>query len=95
MITSVLPLKVDGTNHACVCLIGWQGQDCSQCRPYWQCPNQDPSLTNSTGSDRVPACLQPNQCFCDVPTANADTTGSCNFVELNNQNSTSGSFQRK
>ena len=67
----------------CFCLIGWQGDDCAQCRPYWQCPNQDPSPTNASGTPRVPACILPNQCFCDEATENSDTTGYCNLPDLN------------
>ena len=67
----------------CVCLIGWQGADCSECRPYWQCPNQDPSAIDSVGNPRTPACILPNQCFCDEATASSDTSGYCNLSELN------------
>ena len=83
--------QVDGINsinHVCVCLIGWQGLNCAQCRPYWQCPNQDPSPIDSDGKPRVPACMAPNQCFCDSETTEKDETNYCNLAELNNRNNT-------
>ena len=76
-------MQIDGANHACVCLIGWQGLDCSECRPYWKCPNQNPSSFDVEGNPRIPACVQPNQCFCDEATAVSDTTGYCNLPDLN------------
>ena len=81
---------VNSTNHVCVCLIGWQGDDCSQCRPYWQCPNQDPSSIDSDGKPRVAACMEPNQCFCDKKGEENDVSGYCNLAELNNRNITDG-----
>ena len=83
--------QVDGensTSHLCVCLIGWQGPDCSKCRPYWQCPNQDPDSIDSDGNPRVAACVEPNQCFCDDETEENDETGYCNLADLNNRNIT-------
>ena len=67
----------------CLCLIGWQGADCSQCRPYWQCPNQDTSAIDDNGNIRVPACIEPNQCFCDNATTAEDLSGYCNLEDLN------------
>ena len=66
-----------------MCLIGWQGPDCSQCRPNWKCPNQNPSATDESGNPRIPACILPNQCFCDKETEVADNSGYCNWSELN------------
>ena len=42
-----------GQNNFCICETGWKNDTCSQCVPYWNCPNQSND-----------ACVEPNECIC-------------------------------
>ena len=56
--------SIDGFGHKCVCDNGWKGDDCSQCIPYLDCPNQ-----------KDDACMMPNECHC--PKDTIDIKGLC------------------
>ena len=48
----------------CICETGWTNPGCDQCKPYWECPNQE-----------ADACLLPNECHC--PNDEIDPKGLC------------------
>ena len=58
-------------DNFCICETGWKGDDCKQCVPYWECPNQ--------GED---ACNVPNECLCGETVD--DPNGLCNNTDLVN-----------
>ena len=59
--------SIDGFGHKCVCDNGWKGEDCSQCVPYHECPNQ-----------KDDACMLPNECHC--PNDTIDDKGLCKIL---------------
>ena len=44
---------VKNQQNICQCETGWKNESCSQCVPYWSCPNQENN-----------ACKKPNECIC-------------------------------
>merc|ERR1739848_519521 len=56
--------SIAGFGHKCVCDNGWKGDDCGQCVPYHECPNQ-----------KDDACVMPNECHC--PKDTIDDKGLC------------------
>jgi len=58
--------------HFCLCNTGWKGDTCSDCCPYWNCPEKDLSV----------ACKLPNECRCSDATKKNDTTGLCGQAML-------------
>ena len=53
-------MEKDGT-HFCRCNLGWQGEACNACVPYWECPYKGDG-----------ACEKPNECRCPTGTRDPD-----------------------
>ena len=53
--------------NACACEVGWKGEKCDMCVPYWNCPNNitDPNDLQGIAENGL-ACEVPNQCWCKI-----------------------------
>ncbi|TRY80353.1 hypothetical protein TCAL_15455, partial [Tigriopus californicus] len=69
----------DGCHHengfciepdTCICKAGWQGSSCSECVPYWICPEDG-------------YCYEPNQCICNSTVTDGDHFEICNQEKIN------------
>lgn len=69
--------------NGCVCEVGWQGENCEYCVPYWNCPNEN--YNDLLSADGL-ACLLPNECWCKdggVAHDDADFGHLCNNPDIN------------
>ena len=62
----ILQLELNGRN-GCACDIGWMGEKCDTCVPYWSCPYKitDPNDVAGIAENGL-ACEEPNQCWCRI-----------------------------
>ncbi|TRY80742.1 hypothetical protein TCAL_15407 [Tigriopus californicus] len=62
--------KTKVSPDTCICKAGWQGPSCSECVPYWICPEDG-------------YCYEPNQCICNSTVTDKDRFDICNREKIN------------